>query len=192
MVQEAYTYVEKTPNLDVKLKLIDTLRTITAGKVCFKRSHYLSPTASVYNIPSSSILSRFTSKSNAQDWRRLWREFARLKATSVKQRKFYKNCRFVRLYSLSSEEIVSVFLIIQIGCLVLLFGCRWRRMALWRRRKRLNSFWNKCASVSPNATTFERRSSARKSASSSSTTKTLMQVAASQNTRFFITSAYFD
>ena len=36
MVQEAYTYVEKTPNLDVKLKLIDTLRTITAGKVCFK------------------------------------------------------------------------------------------------------------------------------------------------------------
>ena len=34
MVQEAFTYVEKTPNLDVKLKLIDTLRTVTAGKVC--------------------------------------------------------------------------------------------------------------------------------------------------------------
>ena len=33
MVQEACTYVEKTPNLDIKLKLIDTLRTITAGKV---------------------------------------------------------------------------------------------------------------------------------------------------------------
>ena len=33
MIQEACTYVEKTPNLDVKLKLIDTLRTVTEGKV---------------------------------------------------------------------------------------------------------------------------------------------------------------
>ena len=33
MIQEACTYVEKTPNLDTKLKLIDTLRTVTAGKV---------------------------------------------------------------------------------------------------------------------------------------------------------------
>lgn len=33
MIQEACTYVEKTPNLDVKLKLIDTLRTVTDGKV---------------------------------------------------------------------------------------------------------------------------------------------------------------
>lgn len=33
MIQEACTYVEKTPNLDIKLKLIDTLRTVTAGKV---------------------------------------------------------------------------------------------------------------------------------------------------------------
>ncbi len=33
MVQEACTYVEKTPTMEVKLKLIDTLRTVTAGKV---------------------------------------------------------------------------------------------------------------------------------------------------------------
>ena len=33
MIQEACTYVEKTPNLETKLKLIDTLRTVTAGKV---------------------------------------------------------------------------------------------------------------------------------------------------------------
>ncbi|KAJ8318893.1 hypothetical protein KUTeg_003984 [Tegillarca granosa] len=33
MIQEACTYVDKTPNLDTKLKLIDTLRTVTAGKV---------------------------------------------------------------------------------------------------------------------------------------------------------------
>lgn len=33
MVQEAFTYVEKLTNLEVKLKLIDTLRTVTAGKV---------------------------------------------------------------------------------------------------------------------------------------------------------------
>ena len=33
MIQEAYTYVEQTPDLETKLKLIDTLRTITAGKV---------------------------------------------------------------------------------------------------------------------------------------------------------------
>lgn len=38
MVQEACTYVDKTPNMETKLKLIDTLRTVTAGKVrscCF-------------------------------------------------------------------------------------------------------------------------------------------------------------
>ncbi|XP_041363009.1 26S proteasome non-ATPase regulatory subunit 12-like [Gigantopelta aegis] len=33
MIQEACTYVEKTPSQDVKLKLIDTLRTVTAGKI---------------------------------------------------------------------------------------------------------------------------------------------------------------
>lgn len=33
MIQEACTYVDKTPNLDTKLKLIDTLRTVTAGKI---------------------------------------------------------------------------------------------------------------------------------------------------------------
>ena len=33
MVQEAFTYVEQTPDLEIKLKLIDTLRTVTAGKV---------------------------------------------------------------------------------------------------------------------------------------------------------------
>ena len=33
MVQEACGYVEKTPNMETKLKLIDTLRTVTAGKV---------------------------------------------------------------------------------------------------------------------------------------------------------------
>ncbi|XP_022313454.1 26S proteasome non-ATPase regulatory subunit 12-like [Crassostrea virginica] len=33
MIQEACTYVDKTPNLDIKLKLIDTLRTVTAGKI---------------------------------------------------------------------------------------------------------------------------------------------------------------
>jgi 26S proteasome regulatory subunit N5 len=33
MVQEAYELVEKTPDLDTKLKLIETLRTVTSGKV---------------------------------------------------------------------------------------------------------------------------------------------------------------
>lgn len=33
MVQEAFTYVEKLGNLEIKLKLIDTLRTVTAGKI---------------------------------------------------------------------------------------------------------------------------------------------------------------
>jgi len=33
MVQQAFSYVEKISNLDIKLKLIDTLRTVTAGKV---------------------------------------------------------------------------------------------------------------------------------------------------------------
>ncbi|XP_064616223.1 26S proteasome non-ATPase regulatory subunit 12-like [Liolophura sinensis] len=33
MIQEACSYVDKTPNLEVRLKLIDTLRTVTAGKI---------------------------------------------------------------------------------------------------------------------------------------------------------------
>ena len=33
MIQEAFTYVEQTPDLETKLELIDTLRTVTAGKV---------------------------------------------------------------------------------------------------------------------------------------------------------------
>lgn len=35
MVQECYTYVDKLTDLTVKLRLIDTLRTVTAGKVWF-------------------------------------------------------------------------------------------------------------------------------------------------------------
>ncbi|KAK2557141.1 26S proteasome non-ATPase regulatory subunit 12 [Acropora cervicornis] len=33
MIQEAFTYVEQMPDLETKLKLIDTLRTVTAGKI---------------------------------------------------------------------------------------------------------------------------------------------------------------
>lgn len=33
MVQEAYTYVDEIDNMDEKLKLIDTLRTVSAGKI---------------------------------------------------------------------------------------------------------------------------------------------------------------
>jgi len=33
MVQQAFSYIEQITDMDVKLKLIDTLRTVTAGKV---------------------------------------------------------------------------------------------------------------------------------------------------------------
>lgn len=33
MVQECFTYVEKTPDMKIKLKLIETLRTVTEGKI---------------------------------------------------------------------------------------------------------------------------------------------------------------
>jgi len=33
MVQECCTYVDQTPNKETKLKLIDTLRNVTEGKV---------------------------------------------------------------------------------------------------------------------------------------------------------------
>lgn len=33
MVQECYKYVDAATDLDIKLRLIDTLRTVTAGKV---------------------------------------------------------------------------------------------------------------------------------------------------------------
>jgi len=33
MVQESYTYVDQTPDMDTKLKLIDTLRVVTEGKI---------------------------------------------------------------------------------------------------------------------------------------------------------------
>lgn len=34
MVQEAYSYLDATPDMATKLELIDTLRTVTEGKVC--------------------------------------------------------------------------------------------------------------------------------------------------------------
>lgn len=33
MVQEAYSYLDSTPDMATKLELIDTLRTVTEGKV---------------------------------------------------------------------------------------------------------------------------------------------------------------
>ena len=33
MVQETMTYLDHTPDMDTKLELIDTLRTVTEGKV---------------------------------------------------------------------------------------------------------------------------------------------------------------
>ena len=33
MVQECYKYVDEVSDLPIKLRLIDTLRTVTAGKV---------------------------------------------------------------------------------------------------------------------------------------------------------------
>ena len=40
MIQEAFSYVEQTPDLETKLKLIDTLRTVTAGKVQTNLCHF--------------------------------------------------------------------------------------------------------------------------------------------------------
>ena len=34
MVQQACEYLEHAPNKEIQLKLIDVLRTVTAGKVC--------------------------------------------------------------------------------------------------------------------------------------------------------------
>lgn len=39
MVQECYKYVDAVTDLNIKLRLIDTLRTVTAGKVCQKKSY---------------------------------------------------------------------------------------------------------------------------------------------------------
>lgn len=41
MVQECYKYVDAVTDLNIKLRLIDTLRTVTAGKVCQKKAVYL-------------------------------------------------------------------------------------------------------------------------------------------------------
>ena len=45
MIQEAFSYVEQTPDLETKLKLIDTLRTVTAGKVQTNLCHFDSSSA---------------------------------------------------------------------------------------------------------------------------------------------------
>lgn len=37
MVQECCTYVDQTPSKEIKLKLIETLRSVTEGKVSFKK-----------------------------------------------------------------------------------------------------------------------------------------------------------
>lgn len=43
MVQECYKYVDSVSDLTVKLRLIDTLRTVTAGKVRFPAGFQSSP-----------------------------------------------------------------------------------------------------------------------------------------------------
>lgn len=41
MVQECYKYVDAMTDLNIKLRLIDTLRTVTAGKVCQQMLNYM-------------------------------------------------------------------------------------------------------------------------------------------------------
>lgn len=40
MVQECYKYVDSMSDLTIKLRLIDTLRTVTAGKVWTQGYHF--------------------------------------------------------------------------------------------------------------------------------------------------------
>jgi len=47
MVQQSFSYIDQIGDLDVKLKLIDTLRTVTAGKVS-SRALVLSTLCSVF------------------------------------------------------------------------------------------------------------------------------------------------
>ena len=53
MIQEAFSYVEQTPDLETKLKLIDTLRTVTAGKVQTNLGHFDSSTT-IQSTPNNS------------------------------------------------------------------------------------------------------------------------------------------
>lgn len=53
MIQEAFSYVEQTPDLETKLKLIDTLRTVTAGKVQTNLCHFDSSTT-LQSTPNNS------------------------------------------------------------------------------------------------------------------------------------------
>lgn len=57
MVQKACEYLEKAPDRETTLKLIDTLRTVTAGKVCEEVFGAL-PRTQVPIPTSSSALSR--------------------------------------------------------------------------------------------------------------------------------------
>ena len=60
MVQEAYTYVDQITNMEQKLQLIDTLRTVTAGKVKFFLQMILT-------LVQVILFVRFTLKLNEQD-----------------------------------------------------------------------------------------------------------------------------
>ena len=41
MIQEAFTYVDQMPNKETKLKFIETLRTVTAGKVRYQYCSFM-------------------------------------------------------------------------------------------------------------------------------------------------------
>jgi 26S proteasome regulatory subunit N5 len=41
MIQEAMSYLDSTPDMETKLELIDTLRTVTDGKVTCSSTHYI-------------------------------------------------------------------------------------------------------------------------------------------------------
>ena len=63
MVQEAYGYVDEIDNMEEKLKLIDTLRSVTDGKVCFQTYLFYLSELVLY----SSILFRSMLKSREPD-----------------------------------------------------------------------------------------------------------------------------
>lgn len=156
MVTEAMTYLDKMPNKDETVKLINTLRTITDGKVrCNHRS------AREHNARARGA--RWLVLLRALDVGcppQIYVEVERARLTLMLSRILEADGNVKEASETLQEVAVRGTRLNWLRCrhgtphrpvLLSVRWCRWRRLARWRSARRRSSCWSKCDCASRSA-----------------------------------------
>ncbi len=107
MVQECYTYVDAETDLSIKLRLIDTLRTVTAGKVSTSTVFIALSVYQIYflwapllygsalHFIHAAYISRYMWRLSVPGWVKLWPISKSKMETWKRLHPFCRNCRWV-------------------------------------------------------------------------------------------------